>query len=114
MFVAAFSAEMPDDAGLGKQVTFVSGIDEDLGGVYTRGGAEADNLGAFLLDGFQRLLRQHGHAGFLEHRIRHAGGDVRFVGPDGVILRGDIVRKLYAAGGIIGGDARMPFLEQTE
>ena len=105
---------MPDDTGLGQQVTFVSGIDKDLGGVHTRGGAEADDFGAFLLEGFQRLLRQHGHAGFLDQSIRHAGGDVRFVGPDGVILRGDIVRKLYTAGGVVGGDTRVPFFEQSE
>ena len=92
VFVAALAADVPDHASAGHQVTFVRGVDEDFGGVRARGGAEDDDLGAVLLDAFQSLLRQHAHAGFLEHRVRHAGGDVWFVGPHGVVLHRDVVR----------------------
>ena len=39
---------------------------------------------------------------------------MRFVGPDGVVFHCDVVGQLHAAGGIIGGDALVPLLEQSE
>ena len=36
------------------------------------------------------------------------------IGPDGVILHRDVVRQLHAAGGVVGCDARVPFLEEAQ
>ena len=105
---------MPDHASTGHQVAFVRGVDEDFCGMYARSGTEPDNPGAILLDAFQWLFGQDLHAGLLEHGVGDAGGDVRFVGPHGVVLRRDIVRQFHAAGGVVGGDAQVPFLEEAE
>ena len=114
VFVAALSTDVPDHAGAGHQVALIRGIDEDFRGVHAAGRPQADDPGASFLDAFQGLFRQHAHAGFLEHRVRHAGGDVRLVGPDGVVLHRDVVRELHPAGGVIGGDALVPFLEEAQ
>ncbi len=105
---------MPDHASTGHQVAFVRGVDEDLGGMHAAGCPQADDAGACFLDAFQRLFGQDLHAGLLEHRICHAGGDMRLIGPDRIIFLRHIVREFHPAGGVVGGDSLMPFFEESQ
>ena len=111
--IAAFASEAPVDAGLRHEVSLVGGVDEDLGGVPPARGRDPGEAGVFLLHFDQRLFGEHGHAGFRQHGLGDPRGDVGFVSPDGGVGRGEVIWELHAARGVVGGDAAVPFREES-